>query len=218
MNVFISIGDACSVKYQIDKHICKKETLIFDRVITDMNSVIKILNNYDNIDEIINVDNIIKHPYNPVKADKSRIMIKCLTKFESIHDISVDMLETEVDEFIETYKRRLMRVINHILGDKKIFFVRFGDIKSNEQIEFINAIKKINPTCDFSLVGLNNNAYLLDNNLININLDKYLIKEIDESDWSKSYYDWKKIFNDILSATLPLNTIRTLCGLQCSKV
>lgn len=200
MPVFISIGDACSVKYQIDKHVCKKETLIFDRVITDMNTVIKILNNYNNIDDIINVNSIIKHPYNPVKADKSRIMIKGLTGFVSIHDISVDMLETEVHEFIETYKRRLMRVIDYIMRDEKLFFVRFGEIKNNEQIEFINAIKKINPNCDFSLVGLNNNEDLLDKNIMNMNLDKYRIKEIDESDWSKSYYDWKPIFNDILSA------------------
>jgi hypothetical protein len=200
MPVFISIGDACSVKYQIDKHVCKKETFIFDRVITDMNTVIKILNNYNNIDDIINVNSIIKHPYNPVKADKSRITIKCLTKFVSIHDISIDMLEAEVCEFIETYKRRLIRVIDYIMGDEKIFFVRFGEIKNNEKVEFINAIKKINPNCDFSLVGLNNNEDLLDKNIMNINLDKYLIKEIDESDWSKSYYDWKPIFNGILSA------------------
>jgi hypothetical protein len=198
MSIFISIGDACSVKYQIDKYLCKKETLIFDRVITDMNSVIKILNNYDKIDTIINFDNIIKHPYNPVKADKSRITIKCLTNFQSIHDISIDMLETEVLEFIKTYKRRLERVIDYINGNRKIFFVRVGNIKNKEQIEFINAIKKINPNCDFSLVGLNNNADFIDKNIINMNLNKYIIKEIDESDWSKSYYDWKTIFNDIL--------------------
>lgn len=197
MSIFISIGDACSVKYQIDKHISKKETLIFDRVITDMNSVIKIINNYESIDQILNFDNIIKHPYNPVKADKSRITIKCLTSFQSIHDISIDMLETEVLEFIETYKRRLRRLIDYIMGDKKLFFVRVGNIKQSEQIEFINAIKKINPNCDFSLVCLNDGADLLDKNIINMNLDKYIIKEIDGSDWSKSYYDWKTIFNDI---------------------
>ena len=139
----------------------------------------------------------IKHPYNPVKADKSRIIIKCLTNFQSIHDIGIDMLETEVLEFIETYKRRLQRLIDYIMGDKKIFFVRVGKIKQSEQIEFINAIKKINPNCDFSLVCLNDGADLLDKNIINMNLDKYIIKEIDGSDWSKSYYDWKTIFNDI---------------------
>jgi hypothetical protein len=165
-----------------------------------MNSVIKILNNYESIDQIINFDNIIKHPYNPVKADKSRITIKCLTNFQSIHDISIDMLEKEVLEFIETYKRRLQRLIDYIMGDKKIFFVRVGDIKQSEQIEFINAIKKINPNCDFSLVGLNNNTDFIDKNIINMNLDKYIIKEIDKNDWCKSYYDWKTIFNDILSA------------------
>jgi hypothetical protein len=201
MSIFISIGDACSVKYQIDKHISKKETLIFDRVITDMNSVIKIINNYDKIDTILNSDNIIKHPYNPVKADKSRIIIKCLTNFQSIHDIGIDMLETEVLEFIETYKRRLQRLIDYIMGDKKMFFVRVGNIKQSEQIEFINTIKKINPNCDFSLVCLNDSADLLDKNIINMNLDKYIIKEIDGSDWSKSYYDWKTIFNDILLKT-----------------
>lgn len=166
-----------------------------------MNSVIKILNNYNNFEDIFNFNNIIKHPYNSVKEDKSRITIKCLTKFESIHDISVDMLETEVHEFIETYKRRLIRIMDYIMGDKKIFFVRVGNIKNNDQIEFIKAIKKINPNCNFSLVCLNNDDDLLDNNLININLDKYLLKEIDKNDWSKSYYDWKTIFNDILLKT-----------------
>ena len=49
--VFISIGTACNVKNQIDKHTGKKETLFFDWLMTDMNSVISILK-CNNIDEI----------------------------------------------------------------------------------------------------------------------------------------------------------------------
>jgi hypothetical protein len=201
MSIFISIGDGCNVKYQIDTHISVKETMIFDRVLTDMNTVIKILNEYEFIEEILNFNNIIKHPFDPVKTEKSRIIVKGLSRFVSIHDISIDMFEEEVFEFIERYKRRLMRIIYHIIGDKKIFFVRFGDIERNEQSEFINTIKKINPNCDFSLVCLNDGADLIGNHLININLNKYLIKEKDKNDWTASYYDWKTIFNDILLKT-----------------
>ena len=41
--MFISIGKNCSVKYNIDKFTVSKETLFFDWLMTDMDSVNMIL-------------------------------------------------------------------------------------------------------------------------------------------------------------------------------
>ncbi len=41
---YISIGDACCVKYNIDKYRGNSETLFFDWLMTSMDSVIEILN------------------------------------------------------------------------------------------------------------------------------------------------------------------------------
>ena len=75
---FISIGQACDVKYNIDKFTGSKETLFFDWLMTDMASVNKILGT-DKIDSILFFENIIQDPKNPIKGKKSRIITKSIT-------------------------------------------------------------------------------------------------------------------------------------------
>ena len=54
---YMSLGKTCNVKYQIDKFKGNKETLLFDRVVTDMDSVISLLFCED-INKFLNLDNI----------------------------------------------------------------------------------------------------------------------------------------------------------------
>ncbi len=65
MSIFISIGNACNVKYQIDKNTTKKETLFFDWLMTDMQSVVKVFEHYNNIDEILNLSTVKQDINNP---------------------------------------------------------------------------------------------------------------------------------------------------------
>jgi predicted ATP-dependent protease len=113
MPEFISIGTACNVKHQIDKHCGKKNTLFFDWLMTDMKSVITIISS--NIDTIL--ENVVKEP--------DGIYIKSLSYCVAIHD--------SMDDFVEKYNRRYARLMETIKSDKKIYFLRFGAIDEFEQ-------------------------------------------------------------------------------------
>ena len=59
---YISIGCLCNVKAQIDEHKGNCETLFFDWLKTDMETVITILQKYDVIDSILNINTITRDP------------------------------------------------------------------------------------------------------------------------------------------------------------
>jgi hypothetical protein len=201
--MYISIGNACNMKYQINKFKKKKETLFFDWLMTDMNSVNMILNPDTNINNLLNIDNLIIKPY---YNNKSQIIVKSLSRCVSIHDVkinpSIDYINTN---FIEKYKRRYYRLINYIKNNKKIYFCRFGIITNDEKTKFIETIKNINPQCKFVLVNIieenNENTKCLiekEENFLKITSyykDKKTNLKIPE--WTTSYLNWKEIFETI---------------------
>ncbi len=75
MNTFISIGTACNVKYQINKINNSKETLFFDWLMVDMQSVISILKNHESIDNIINTYTVIKDKKEPVHGQIQELLL-----------------------------------------------------------------------------------------------------------------------------------------------
>jgi hypothetical protein len=192
--VYISIGNACNVKYQIDKFIGKKETLFFDRLITDINSVNTILE-CDNLEKILYPDNIIKIG---VKDNKSRISIKSLSNCISIHDIGINISEKDIMVFIDRYKRRYDRIINYIKSDEIIYFIRYETIDETNKKRFIQNIKRINPYCQFSLINIKicqeSNTIIMGENYIEINLTDTLVNN---REWTTSDLNWEKIFTDI---------------------
>lgn len=193
--IYISIGNNCTIKYQIDKNKGTSQTLFFDWLITDMNSIISILSCV-NIDKILNIDNIIRDPIIPYTEKNSIILIKSLTKCISIHDLGISYDDKDILDFINKYKRRYNNIINYINSNLKINFIRLGEITENEKKLFINTIKMINPNCNFTLININieqdNNNIIKDDNLLQINLiDKNQDFELFE------YLNWKQIFIDI---------------------
>ena len=142
--MFISIGTACDVKYNIDKFTVSKPTFFFDWLMTDMASVNKILGT-DNIESILFFENIIQNPKNPIKGKKSRIITKSLSFCESIHDIPVSYDSSHINNFIEKYKRRYNRIIKTISNNNYvIYFIRNGKITPAENNIFIKNILNIN--------------------------------------------------------------------------
>ena len=99
--LFISIGKTCCVKYQIDKYFGSKETLFFDWIQTDMNTVNSVLGGWNlnkeqtkkNINKIININKVTQiHPQIHLQKTKknvsNRIFLNSLSYFMSIHDIT----------------------------------------------------------------------------------------------------------------------------------
>lgn len=199
--MYISIGRACDVKYNIDKFTGSKETFFFDWLMTDMASVNKILGT-DKIDSILFFENIIQNPKNPIHGSNSSIIIKSLSYCVSIHDIPVSYDSSHINNFIEKYKRRYNRIIEAILNNKSvIYFIKKGKITYAEKYIFIKNIQNINSKCEFKLVELleqktTNNYFISEKYFISVNLDNYRVKPVRDS-WTSDCWNWKQIFSDI---------------------
>lgn len=195
---YISIGHACSVKYNIQKYRGKSETLFFDWLLTSMNSVINILT-CDNITDILYFENIIRDINIPSIDKSSRILIKNLDFCVSIHDLPINYTDNDILIFIDKYTRRFNRIIEYIKSNEKICFVRLGYVSYDEINKFIETIKKINIDCDFTLVVIhndkkNNSEILKQKNLLYIKLN---IDTPNKADWTLQFLDWNNIFLNI---------------------
>lgn len=197
--MFISIGKACNVRHQIEKYRGIERTLFFDWLMTDMTSVNLILDNYKNIDNILNFDVIKRCEKYPFHNQNSRILISSVPYCVSIHDINKDYTDKDILDFIEKYKRRYARIIEYISSDKKLYFIRFGSISNDEQNTFIKTIEKINPNCDFVLINIiidqDQDSSIFKNKFLEIKIKKSEISY--PEDWKTSYLNWEQIFKDI---------------------
>jgi len=174
--------------------IGKKPTLFFDWLITDIKSVTKILLNYNNIDSILNKNNIVKNPNIPIHDNCSRVLFNNLSLCESVHDLKISYDDTDIEKFIIKYKRRLNRIIDYILSNELLCFIRYGNIDESEKNNFIETILKINPNCKFKLVSVSlsneKNSIIKETYYISICI---LHNEIYD-DWTTSALNWNEIF------------------------
>jgi hypothetical protein len=196
---YISIGNACSVKYNIDKYRGKSETLFFDWLMTSMDSVIEILN-CNNINNILYSDNIVRDSDNPYHCNNSRIIIKSLNYCVSIHDLSKNYTDDDFLNFIDKYSRRFERIIEYIKSNEQICFIRMGYVSCDKIYKFIETIKKINSNCDFTIVVIDNNKenkpeIIKQHNLLYIKLNVDI--PIGEIDWTQQFLNWNSIFIEI---------------------
>ena len=200
MSIYLSIGERCCVKHQIDNHKGSKETHFFDWLGTDMNSVNKILAS-KRIEEILHVDHVYRDPMNPNSPDGryAKVSLQSLTRCIYIHDLPVHMKDHDVHEMIEKYKRRHQRMLDIIKSNQPIYFIRYGTqfMPTHEKNTFIETIRKINPNCRFILVSLEIEQ---PENKLEKELGFLRIQKTDKditSDWEKNFLDWKQIFADI---------------------
>jgi hypothetical protein len=192
---FISIGRGCNVKYQINKCVEQKDTLLFDWIGTDMDTVNIILGCQD-ISIYFNENNIEKDK-EYVNKQNSRVIIKQLPKCVSIHDLKSDYRKGDIVRFINKYIGRFEKMINLIRSNEKLYFVRYDQIEENQKNIFIETILKINPNCEFALISIIDEQ---DSNIINKSnrfLEFILMNKKIENDWSASHLDWKYIFDTI---------------------
>jgi len=195
-NMFISIGSKCNVRHQISKHFKYGETMFFDWLGTDMDTVNIILQTSD-ITNYFSPCNIIEEP-NTLDASHARLAIKNLPKCISVHDVRKNYNSRDIDTFITKYKRRFDRLLQIIKSNNKLFFIRYGKIDNYQKELFIKTILKINPNCNFVLISVKDeqpyNKIQKSNHYIEFN---YKVKQVAD-DWTTSWLDWDNIFKVLM--------------------
>ena len=198
--VFISIGRKCGVRHNIQKFLGKKETHFFDWLITDMNSVNKVIGSKD-INFLINSETVKKDQKNPFGFTKNtyRYHITSLSHCESLHDVPSGSNKKQELALVQRYVRRYHRLINLIKEKNiKIYFVRNGNITETERNEFIKNVLSHNNNCNFKLVECNYVSKLNSKYYTNINLNNYKTdSDKNEEDWKLTNFKWKNIFDDL---------------------
>ena len=167
---------------------------------SSMNTVTELLS-CDDINKILYFDNIVRDINNPFHQTNSRIIIKSMDCFISIHDLPFDYTNNDILNFIDMCKRRYNRIIEYIKSDEKICFIHHSSyiVDDNTINKFIQTILKINPKCNFNIVVIDNNkkndnVIIKYENCLYIKLNVY---NPSVPDWTKSFLNWEKIFLDI---------------------
>lgn len=105
---FISIGNKCNTRYQINKHKTQNETLFFDWLSTDMDTVILVLQ-CKNMDIILTHNAIVLNPSSTNRSPK--ILINSLPYCISVHYLNSKFTDKDINDFINKYKRKHERII-----------------------------------------------------------------------------------------------------------
>ena len=138
-------GPACAVSCSIKHKFYNNnyETNFFDFLEISLKSVQEVIsiynNNLDIIDKLYNNLNIVLN-----KDNKHSVYFNNFNKIISHHDLDKTYNLNDFNNFMNKYKRRFDRLINIIKNENKIFFIRFGNEKYEDIMNFINEVKIIN--------------------------------------------------------------------------
>lgn len=197
--MYISLGSSCSTIYHIAKYSTKSETLFFDWLISNkFSDVIKVFNNYKNIENLINKNSIT---VTGIVDEEIKIKFDKLEECYSLHDIPNNYNDNDIENFLEKYKRRLKRIVECIEKNQEtIYFLRISKyLISKTQIhEFYKCVSNINKHCNYYLVNISyghnsHNSVRLEDNCFTINLRE----NTEYKDWTLSHLDWKFVFDSI---------------------
>jgi hypothetical protein len=193
-------GPACAVATIIKKHFYNNnyETNMFDFLEVSLESVIKVLTISNNN---LNIEDYLSNNYTIIVNNdgNNSVFFNNFDKLISHHDLILDYNEDTFNIFIEKYKRRYNRLINHILNEDKIFFIRFGEEYKDSIINFINNVKNINNNLEVYFINL----YFDENNkkLHHDIKNYYYINFYDTIDFNKIYSE------DLFNKTMEFNWI-----------
>jgi hypothetical protein len=193
-------GPACAIACSIKKHFYNNnyETNMFDFLEVSLESIIKVLSISNNN---LNIDDYLNNNYDIiVNSDgNNSVFFNNFDKLISHHDLILNYNKEIFNIFIEKYKRRYNRFINHILNEDKIFFIRFGEDNKDSIISFINNVKKINNNLKVYYINLyfDENNKKLNNDIKNY----YYINFYNTIDLNKIYSE------DLFHKTMEFNWI-----------
>jgi hypothetical protein len=200
-------GPACAVSVSIKKYFYNNnyKTNIFDYLEISLKSITKIL---EENNEILkqNLNNNIEIYLN--KNNNYSIIFKNYDNIISHHDLIYNYDTNDYNNLIEKYSRRYNRLIEYILNEDKIFFIRYGYENIDDINNFVDIIHKLNSKLIIYFINIiyDENIEYIDykytdiNNYIFINLFKYLdntIKYNDDIFYKTIQLNWKVICNII---------------------
>jgi len=212
--MIISLGSDCVVKKRLEEFVYndKQVSHIFDWVLSDLNAVCHILEQYMNFNQYFSIDKLSII----TKTIENKYAIKhndCY--FISLHDASCDISENEAKALIvDKYNRRLQRFVDAILNpENEITFIGLYDkynpiqngnmkIHDNDVMRFFKIINKLCPMNTHKLILYTDD----DNNLKEsikyknriqiLNSKKYINMKDYVSDWYRFFLNWNDMFFD----------------------
>ena len=185
--MFISIGEACNVKYHIDQHV-QQPTQFFDWLMPEFESVIRLLETKSknkDIHDILNRDTLLIESI----PNRTQITMKALGNCVSIHDVPVEYTDAHITGFIDQYVRRYERLIEAIQSNQKLVFIRWGSVSNSAAARFVATVKNINERCPFILAILNDRSAPLKNCIIRMKLRTREVRATDVA-WHNAHYIW----------------------------
>jgi hypothetical protein len=212
MSEIVSLGNACSIAYQLKKYNLRKNAYPFDwlKILKweDLNRIIE--NEFASFYDKEN----FKFKYFSEKFPQEESGIAYIYENNGIlfcHDFN-ENFEESYKKYIDKYKRRVYRFYEIIHSDREIHFIRYEN-KYYKGIEkdiskFMNIIYGINPYCKFKLsVIINNykNKEIKLDETIGDNLT-LIIDNNSLGNWTRPNINWKYIFETENDANQNINT------------
>jgi len=189
--MFISLGDACNVKYHIDQHV-QQPTHFFDWLMPDFEAVFRLLETKTkgaDIHDVLCRDTLLIESI----PNRTQITLKALGNCVSIHDVPVDYTDRHIDGFIDQYVRRYERLIEAIQSGQKLVFIRWGPVSNSAATRFVATVKNINERCPFMLVVLDDRSAPLKNCVLRMKLRTREVRATDVG-WHKAHYIWDDVW------------------------
>jgi hypothetical protein len=188
--IYISLGNACGVAYNIVNH-----RFPFDWIRTPRLTLINklISNHFDGFMDINNFK-FVKYSNNFVGGK----CIYCNTKYnlKFCHDFTFDDINKEFDIIQTKYNRRIERLYNALKSNEFIHFIRddyLHKYKINDIKEFIGIIKDINPNIKFKITVIIHNPLDKPLDFEELNNVYYYNDKLEYGDWKRGNLNWNKI-------------------------
>jgi hypothetical protein len=185
---YISIGNACNVKVQIDR-VQKGPTHFFDWLMTSFETVLQVLRTTNIADAITEQTLTIK----PI-PNRTEVTMTAFDSCVSIHDIPQTYTPIHVQTFIEVYRRRHTRLLELIRSDEPLFFIRHSVVSNAAAKRFVAAIKNINPNCRFALIIVGGEATPFKNHVARIQLTERAPLPTDIG-WHTPHFAWGELWS-----------------------
>jgi len=201
--IFIPIGNACSIAYQLQQHMLRKTAYPFDWLrINRLSNVTSIINaKFEGFTDFKQCNTTTSFPLletDDFNSDAPRRTFKATNKFGAIsyHDFSSDKpFNDQLESINQKYQRRIDRFYQTLQSSDHIIFIRDelnpNKLTEDEILEFIQAIKRINENLRFSIRIICHKS-LPDFQISNVTF----IHDTNEFEiWTRPNVDWPSVFN-----------------------